>query len=152
MRLGVGLHTLHLGLVRNRRGSKNIYWFFLRNANLALTCFEKTLWELASLVGSSLSWRGSKREKVCNLESKWWCLGVTATPCPVHRHSCGGAHQDLTGKGCYGVVIGHGGVHCHGHNGAPSLHVRYHRPISPEGSKLDLESRGHRHGCGGAPP
>jgi hypothetical protein len=38
----------------------------LRNSNLALTCFEKTLWELSLLVGSSSSWRRSNRNRVCN--------------------------------------------------------------------------------------
>ena len=41
--LGVGLHALHLGLVHIGELSKNIYQNVLRNANSALTCFEKTL-------------------------------------------------------------------------------------------------------------
>ena len=41
--LGVGLHVLHLGLVHIGEQVKIFIENVLRNANLALTCFEKTL-------------------------------------------------------------------------------------------------------------
>jgi predicted RNA-binding protein with RPS1 domain len=41
--LGVGLHALHLGLVHISEQAKMFIKNILRNANLALTCFEKIL-------------------------------------------------------------------------------------------------------------
>jgi hypothetical protein len=41
--LGVGLHALHLDLVHIGEQAKIFIKNVLRNANLALTCFEKTL-------------------------------------------------------------------------------------------------------------
>ena len=55
MPLGVGFHALHLGLVHIGEQAKIFMENILRNINLALICFEKTLLELASLAGSSSS-------------------------------------------------------------------------------------------------
>ena len=41
--LGVGLHALHLGLVHIGEQAKIFIKNVLSNANLAVTCFEKTL-------------------------------------------------------------------------------------------------------------
>jgi hypothetical protein len=61
--LGVGLHALHIGLVHIGEQAKIFIKNVLRNANLALTSFEKTLWELASLVEScsKLPWNETQK-------------------------------------------------------------------------------------------
>jgi hypothetical protein len=47
--LDVGLHALHLGLVHIVEQAKIFIENVLRNANLALTCFGKTVCGLATL-------------------------------------------------------------------------------------------------------
>ena len=65
--------------------------------------------------------------RIENAANGGFCLGVvTAMGEVVHRPGLSGDRLDMVESSSYEVVTGHGGVHRHVRDGAPSVAVRCH--------------------------
>ena len=73
------------------------------------------------------------KSRIKNAANGGFCLGVvTAMGEAVHRLGLSGARLDMSESSSFEVVTGHGGVHHHVRDGAPSVAVRCHHRFFTE--------------------
>ena len=71
--------------------------------------------------------------RIENAANRGFCLGVVTTMGEaVHRPGLFGARLDMAESSSFEVVTGHGSVHHHVREGAPSMAVRCHRHFLTE--------------------
>ena len=71
--------------------------------------------------------------RIKNAANRGFCLGVVTTMGgEVYRPSLSGDRLAMAKSSNFGVVTGHGGVHCHARDGASSVVVRCHRRFLTE--------------------